>query len=318
MRNDPKEAGRLAARFVDYYKMLGVERNVSPEDLQKAYRKLARRYHPDISDEADAEERFKEVGEAYEVLKDPEARAHYDKMGYRSGQNVNPPPGWSGAGNMGGDFSDFFRMHFGDRMHRGFRREVPRHEDIFGQMFGGPPTVEKSHVTISLREACSGTERELVQRRRQPTPHGGWREVEHRAKVRIPAGATDGTTLRLRGQGAESPAGRGDLLLTVKIAPDDTFRLEGHDLHVEVFVDAWEAALGGEVVVPTLEGDVSMKIPAGVQPDQKLRLRRKGLPRKGGERGNLYARVRVRIPKNLSDCAKELWEALASESDDDD
>lgn len=312
----------MSVKFIDYYKLLGVERGASQDEIQKAYRKLARKYHPDISKEPDAEDRFKELGEAYEVLKDPESRARYDRFGrgYRAGQGVNPPPGWQShgwagdPGDMGG-FSDFFRTFFGDRAPRGYRREVNFQDDPFANLWSqGTPREERAEVQISLREAYAGTQRELVMRRREPTPHGGWNDVEHSVTVRIPPGATEGTTLRLRGQGSPGPTGNGDLLLTVRVAPDPDFRLEGRDLHVEVSVDPWVAALGGEIAVPTLDGEATTKVPAGIQPGQKLRLRGKGLRRKKGAAGDLYAKVRVRIPKELSADARALWEQLALEA----
>jgi curved DNA-binding protein len=316
----------MSVKFIDYYKLLGVERDASQDEIQKGYRKLARKFHPDISKEPDAEDRFKELGEAYEVLKDPEARARYDRFGHghRAGQTVRPPPGWQGQAwggdpaDMGG-FSDFFRTFFGDRAPpRGYRREVNFQDDPFrGGFHAPPPRDERADVTVSLREVFAGTQRELKMRRREPTPHGGWREVERSVTVRIPAGAKHGTVLRLRGQGASGPMGNGDLLLKVKVAADPEFRLEGHDLHVDVTVNPWDAVLGAEIQVPTLEGAVSMKVPPGVQPGQKLRLRGKGLPRRKGAAGDLYAHVGVKIPKKVSEEAAALWRQLAEDPDDD-
>lgn len=313
----------MSVKFIDYYKLLGVDRGATQDEVQKAYRKLARKYHPDISKEPDAEERFKELGEAYEVLKDPEARARYDRFGRgnREGHTVRPPSGWQGqawGGDSGemGDFSEFFKTFFGDRARHGggFRREVNFQEDPFGAGWAAPPPEERAEVTISLREAFSGTQRELVMRRREPTPHGGWSEGERSVTVRIPPGAVEGTTLRLRGQGAQGPGGKGDLLLTIKVAPDPRFRLAGHNLHVDVEVNPWEAVLGAELQVPTLDGTATTKIPAGVQPGQKLRLRGKGLPGKKGGRGDLFAHIKLRIPKNVSESAQALWRQLAEES----
>ena len=315
----------MSVKFIDYYKVLGVKRDATQDEIQKAYRKLARKYHPDLSKEADAEDRFKELGEAYEVLKDAEARARYDRFGRgnHAGQSVRPPPGWQGQswggdpGDMGG-FSDFFRTFFGDRAPSGFRREVNFQDDPFAPGWGQRPPEERAEVAVGLREVFSGTQRELIMRRREPTPHGGWRDVENSVTVRIPAGATDGTVLRLRGQGGHGPTGqKGDLLLTVRVQPDPEFRLEGHNLHVDIEVDIWDAVLGAEAQVPTLDGPVTTKVPPGIQPGQKLRLRGKGLPKRKGGPGDLYAHITVRIPKKVSDRAATLWRQLAEESTDE-
>src|SRR3954463_10514732 len=265
-------------KYKDYYKVLGVERAASEEDIKKAYRRLARKYHPDVSKEANAKEKFQEVSEAYETLRDKEKRAAYDSLGsgFRPGQDFRPPPDWfdrSGAGRQEDmrdvDLSDLFEQMgiFGRAAGRrgGFGRSVP----IPGEDFETP-------VRITLEEAARGTERAFQMDGQSLT-------------ARIPKGATDGLRLRLRGKGGPGTNGgpAGDLYLQIVLEPHALFRPRGHDLEIEVPVTPWEAALGAQVDVPTLDGRVTMKTPAGSKGGQKLRLSGKGLPRPGGRAGDL-------------------------------
>ena len=288
-------------KYKDYYKILGVERGAGEDDIKKAYRKLARKYHPDVSKEPNAKEKFQEVSEAYETLRDKEKRAAYDSLGsFRPGQDFRPPPDWVnrfGSGHAedlhGVDLSDLFEQM-----------------GIFGRAQGRRPGAGRRNMPIpgedyevaahlKLEEAYRGAEREMQ--------IGG-----QTIRARIPRGATDGQRLRLRGKGGPGVNGgaAGDLYLHIVLDPHPLYRVSGHDLHLELPIAPWEAALGAEVNVPTLEGQVRMKIPAGSQTGQKLRLAGKGLPRPGGGAGDLYALLGIVVPGALTAREKELFEAL--------
>jgi curved DNA-binding protein len=291
-------------KYKDYYKILGVERTASEDEVKKAYRKLARKYHPDVSKEANAKERFQEVSEAYETLRDKEKRAAYDSLGsgFRQGQDFRPPPDWFdrfGSGRQEDlrdvDLSDLFEQMgiFGRAQgRRGFGRNVP----IPGEDYETP-------VRITLEEAFRGTERQL--------------QLDgHVIRARIPKGATDGQRLRLRGKGGPGANGGppGDLYLQIVLEPHPLFRVRGHDLEIEVPIAPWEAALGAQVEVPTLEGRVTVKIPPGSKAGQKLRLAGKGLPKPGGGAGDLYAVLDMVVPATLTDREKKLYEELRDTS----
>lgn len=294
-------------KYKDYYKTLGVARGASGDDIKKAYRKLARKYHPDVSKEADAKERFQEVAEAYETLKDAEKRAAYDNLGsHASGQDFRPPPDWSERFGRGRtsfediDLSDLFEtlgvrggMRNGMRGGRGARRgSIPIPGDDYVMT-----------VRLRLEEAAQGVEREF-------------RIGERSLHARIPKGATDGERLRLRGKGGPGAGGGppGDLYLDIVLEPHPLFRASGHDLDIEVPLAPWEAALGAQIDVPTLEGGVSMKVPAGSRSGQKLRIAGKGLPKPGGGSGDLYAVLTIVVPAALSERDKSLYEALREAS----
>src|SRR6185436_131557 len=282
-------------KYKDYYGILGVERGAGDEEIKKAYRKLARKYHPDVSKEANAKERFQEVSEAYETLRDKEKRAAYDSLGsHRPGQDFRPPPDWFdrfGAGRAEDlrdvDLSDLFEQmgifaRAGGRR-GGFGRSVP----IPGEDYETP-------VRITLEEAARGTERAFQMDGQSLT-------------ARIPKGATDGQRLRLRGKGGAGMNGgaAGDLYLQIALEPHPLYRARGHDLEIEVPVTPWEAALGAEVEVPTLEGRVTMKVPPGSKGAQKLRLSGKGLPMPGGGAGDLYAALEIVVPATLTEPEKK-------------
>ncbi len=304
-------------QYKDYYKTLGVGRDATPEAIKKAYRLLARKYHPDVSKEANAEEKFKEVAEAYEVLKDAEKRAAYDQLGaYQPGQDFHPPPDWEqhfGPGHFhfssrggGGDFSDFFSGLFGmgmggGRSGGGFAMQ--------GQDF-------EVQVAVSLEDALHGTEATLQLNIPEMGEGGALTRVPKTVKVRIPKGVTDGHKLRVPGKGGKGMGGApdGDLYLHIQLKPHPLFKPSGHDLYLEVPVAPWEAALGATVEVPTLEGRARIKIPPGARPGQKLRLTGKGLPKHGHGSGDLYAVVQVVTPDHPSDQEKALFEELAKVS----
>lgn len=291
----------MAVEFQDYYQVLNVAKTASAQEIQKAYRKLARTYHPDINKDKDAEEKFKKINEAYEVLKNPEARKRYDMLGanYEKGQPFTPPPGsWQNVhvdfGDLGdlGGYSSFFEQFFGGgRSRRGARyTRAPQ-----------PPMAEEAIIEISLEEAMRGTEKELLI---QDDFQGS---QSRQLRVKIPPGATEGARIRLKGQASS----KGDLILIVKLKPHPLFSASKHDLHTSIAISPWEAALGTSVSVPTLDATkITMKVPAGTQNGKKLRLRQKGLPAKNAPAGDLIVEMRVVIPTSLSVEEKELFEKL--------
>ena len=339
----------MPVQYKDYYEVLGVSRTASDEEIKKAFRKLARQYHPDVAkDKKGAENKFKEINEAYEVLGDPAKRKRYDELGpgWKSGQEFRPPPGWEafqgpfgGNGARGGGFE----FHFGGT---GF-------SDFFEQLFGsmgrggagggrGPFAPEdfaergrdiEGDIMVTLEEAVRGSvrsisvEREIVcdqcggtgqRNQRVCTKCGGSGRVAktEQFQVKIPAGVTDGQRLRVPGRGGAGTPGAaaGDLFLRIRLARHPDFQVEGHDLIYEAELAPWEAVLGSQVAVPSLNGRVSIKIPPGTQGGQRLRVRGHGLPVRGGGRGDLMVVVRVQVPQKISDKERAMWEQLARES----
>ena len=306
----------MSVRFKDYYQILGVSRDADAAAIKKAFRELARKYHPDVSKESDATERFTEINEAYEVLKDPEKRKRYDTLGvsYANGQSFEPPPGFEGMNfdfgdgrGQATDFSDFFSMLFG-------RGGFGGGGGGFGDAFGGrAPRRARGHdveaeLRLTLAELAQGGKKQFALR----DEAGNSREFA----VTIPAGTTDGTRIRLAGQGGPGAAGgtAGDLFLRVRVEPDPRFEVDGADLRTTLDVAPWEAALGESVEVPTLDGSVVLKVPAGTASGQTLRLRGLGLPRAATLRGDLLVRVRIVVPKGLSDDERRLFEELRERS----
>jgi curved DNA-binding protein len=300
-------------KYKDYYKTLGVERGAGEDDIKKAYRRLARKYHPDVSKEKDAEEKFKELGEAYEALKDAEKRAAYDQLGtYSPGQDFRPPPDWERQFGQGHGFGEFAGADFGDFF-----------ADLFGsaQRAGGRGTRSAAAagrdcevaVPITLEESSHGVERDLRLEMPEPGPHGRMVHTPKTIKVRIPKGAADGQKLRVPGKGGPGAHGgpAGDLYLNVVIEPHPLFKASGRDLTLEVPLAPWEAALGASVEVPTLEGRVRLKIQPGARTGQKMRIAGKGLPKPGGGHGDFYAVLQIVVPPTLSDEEKALFEELA-------
>ncbi|WP_018111685.1 DnaJ C-terminal domain-containing protein [Thermus igniterrae] len=268
----------------DYYAILGVPRNATQEEIKRAYKRLARQYHPDVNKSPGAEERFKEINEAYAVLSDPEKRKIYDTYGTTTPPPPPPPGGYDFGGFEVEDFSDFFQELFGGGLFGGRRTRPRRGRDL------------RAELPLSLEEAFHGGEKNLEVNGRRIT-------------VRIPPGVQEGAVIRVPGMGnpGEPP---GDLLLSVRLLPHPVFRLEGTDLHATLDVPAPIAVVGGKVRAPTLEGPVEVTIPPKTQAGRKLRLRGKGFPGPHG-RGDLYLEVRVVIPERLTPEEEALWKRLA-------
>jgi len=295
--------------FKDYYKTLGVGRTATAEEIKRAYRTLARKYHPDVSKESGAEARFKEIGEAYEVLQDPEKRAAYDQLGtrWRAGQDFTPPPDW-GAGfefapgrfstAEAAEFSDFFSSLFGNFARQGDANRA-RGED------------RHAKIVIPLEDAFRGATRAITLRAPQLDAQGRVVLREHTLNVRIPKGIRDGQLIRLAGQGAPGAGGApgGDLYLEVHFDPHALYRVEGHDLSLTLPLAPWEAALGATVKAPTPVGVVEVKIPPGSQSGRRLRLKGRGIPGEPG--GDLYLVLDVVLPRADTERAKELYHAMA-------
>jgi len=339
----------MAVKFHDYYETLGVARSATDEEIKRAYRKLARDYHPDLNKAPEAEQKFREVQEAYEVLSDPEKRKKYDRLGarWKEGEEFRPPEDWGEAFGFGGGNARGARVNVEDFMGGGGGRFSDFFEALFGQMgggaggraagFSGPAgataggartRAARSHaqrgqdvegaLTISLDEAHRGAKRsvqlQITERDEQGRPQRRTKTFD----VQIPPGTTDGSTIRLSGQGGPGVGGGapGDVLLRIGVAPHPRFRLLGHDLETTLRIAPWEAALGDKVDVPTLDGDVTLTIPAGAQGGQKLRLRGRGLRtrRDSEERGDLYVLLQIAIPRDPSDEQRSLLEQLRDAS----
>jgi len=300
--------------FRDYYQTLGVAREAPADDVKKAYRKLARKYHPDVSKEPDAEKRMKEVNEAYEVLSDPEKRAAYDQLGknHQPGQDFRPPPGWDAgfefsehgrSGAEAADFSDFFAEIFG-RMGRGPRRGGAAHAQ---------GNDHHARILLDLEDAFSGATRQITLRAPKLDGEGRLTLQEHTLEVSIPKGIREGQVIRLAGQG-EPGVGDGkpgDLLLEVQFKPHARLRTDGRDLLLTLPVAPWEAALGAVVRVEVPGGALDVRIPAGAQTGRQLRVRGKGLP--ADPPGDLLLDIRIVAPPATTPKAKELYETMARE-----
>jgi len=313
----------MAVQFRDYYETLGVSKTASEDEIKSAFRKLARKYHPDVAkDKKAAEEKFKQINEAYEVLSDPEKRRKYDQLGENWNQpgGFQPPPPWGGGqpgggfrrwggGDDGGvefefggtGFSDFFEAFFGGG----------RGRSAFGGFGQRGTTAERGNdveadIMVTLEEALHGSTRQVSLRR------AGSKKTET-YQVKIPRGVREGQRIRLAGQGEAGERGgkSGDLFLRVRLARHPDFSVEGSDLVHEVKIAPSQAVLGDQIIVPTLEGNARLKLPPGTQGGQRFRLRGRGLPGVSGQRGDLYVVVQISIPKKLSEGERELWEQLA-------
>ncbi|MGI6456147.1 MAG: DnaJ C-terminal domain-containing protein [bacterium] len=329
----------MTVKYKDYYEILGVKRDASQEEIKKAFRTLARQYHPDSTKKPDAEEKFKEINEAYEVLKDPEKRKRYDALGanWHTGQDFQPPPGWENVqfdfrGGPGGQsfefhtfgspggFSDFFEMlfggggPFGNRFNAGFDDLSDLHRQ---RGYRSQTTAQKGHdaeaeVEITLEEAYHGASKSITFMVQETDSNGYVTSTPKHYDIKIPAGTREGTRIRLSGQGGQGIYGgsAGDLYIKVKLVPHPLYKVDGSDLETQVHVEPWQAALGSHIQIQTLDGPVTTRLPAGTSSGKRLRLRGKGLPKKGGTRGDLYARIQITVPKNLTDEQRRVYEEL--------
>jgi curved DNA-binding protein len=301
--------------YKDYYSILGVARNAPEDEIKKSYRKLARKYHPDVSKEPRAEERFKEVQEAYEVLKDAKKRSAYDQLGanWKSGQDFKPPPGWQSSGNFEdifagegadniGNFSDFFSMLFGRQARGGAgdfqeaQRQQQRGQD------------QHAKIKVSLEDAYQGATRTIQLQIPARDARGRVRYTDRTLKVNIPKGVISGQQLRLAGQGSQG----GDLFLEIELESHPLYSLQGHDIYLTLPVTPWEAALGTKISVPTLGGRVELKLAPGSQGGQKLRLKARGLPAKP-QTGDQYVVLQIMTPPATSDSQRALYQKMAEE-----
>jgi len=305
--------------FKDYYDIMGVERDATQDAIKKAYRKLARKYHPDVSKEADAEDRFKQLGEAYEVLKDPEKRAAYDQLGanYQAGQDFHPPPDWdagfefSGGGFTGGDssaYSDFFESLYGQAQGGNpFGGRGASGRAGFGG--GGQMQGEDHHakVVIDLEDAFNGATRNITLHAPEVDAQGHVVTRERTLAVNIPKGVRQGQRIRLSGQGSPGFGGgpAGDLYLEIEFRSHQHYRAEGRDLYLTLPIAPWEAALGAKVTVPTPAGNVGLTIPEGSTSGRKMRLKGRGIP--GKTPGDLYVELSIALPPADSDESKQLY-----------
>ena len=337
----------MAVEFKDYYKTLGVSRTASEDEIRKAFRKLAREYHPDVAkDKAKAENKFKDINEAYEVLSDKEKRNKYDTLGADWKGGFAPPPGggqsyrtWrfgtpgQGAEDFefgGTGFSDFFEQFFGGG---GRGRSTGRGGSVFEQNIAERGQDLEADIMVTLSEALTGAVRPISLRRNVKCERchgtgqmqnrvcpscGGTGQIARTEKyqVKIPAGVRAGQKLRLAGQGEAGFGGApsGDLYLRVKFAAHPDFRVEGGNIFYDLDLAPWEAALGTSVEIPTLQTPVNIKIPPGTQDGQRLRVKERGLPSRDGKNGDLYVVAQIVMPKEISERERELWEKLASES----
>jgi curved DNA-binding protein len=319
----------MAVQYRDYYEVLGVPRSASDAEIKKAFRKLAREHHPDVAkDKKKAEEKFKEINEAYEVLGDPEKRKKYDQLGanWKSGAEFRPPPGWEsfsggrgfrGGQTPGGDFefqfggtgfSDFFEQLFGS-MGRGGggARGFGRQGGLAGEDLAERGRDVEGDILVTLEEATTGSVRAVTVR------HNSHAETY---QVKIPAGVSEGQRLRVAGRGEAGSGGgqAGDLYLRVRFARHPDFDVQDHNLIYEAELAPWEAVLGTSLSVPTLNGRVNIKIPPGTGNGRKLRVRGRGLPQHGGGQGDLIVVTRVEVPEKVTEAERKLWEGLAKES----
>ena len=314
----------MSVAFKDYYEILGVPRNATAAEIKKAYRTLARKYHPDVAkDPKAAEAKIKELNEANEVLRDPETRRRYDELGehWRDPERqAASQRGFRGDGEGasefhfdGTGFSDFFEQFFGSRGHAATGRGRPRWSDEGAEPFAQPGQDIEGDIMVTLDEALRGSKRTITLQRTDP---GTGRTSTQTLRVTIPVGVREGQLIRLAGIGQEGIGGGapGHLYLRVRFATHPDFRVRGDDLYFDLELAPWEAVIGTTVRMPTLDGMVALKIPAGTAAGRHMRLRGKGLPRGDGTRGDLYAIVSIQVPDQVTPEEKALWEQLATKS----
>ncbi|MBS0239000.1 MAG: DnaJ domain-containing protein [Proteobacteria bacterium] len=298
--------------FKDYYKILGVERNATEDDIKRAYRKLARTYHPDINKEAGAEAKFKEIGEANDVLSNPEKRAAYDQLGkdYQAGQDFRPPPNWDAGFEFSGrpaegEFSDFFEAIFGAA-----RAQRPGRTQTTFRMRG-----EDHHakIIVDLQDALDGATRTITLRVPEVDDGGHVLVRDKSLTVQIPKGVTEGQSIRLKGQGSPGIGGgpAGDLYLEIRFKPDSPYRVVGKDLYFDLPIAPWEAALGASVKMPTPAGAIMLKVPPGSAHGRELRVKGRGIP--AAPPGDLYAVLKIVWPPANNEKARQVYEEMAKE-----
>jgi curved DNA-binding protein len=311
--------------YKDYYKILGVERDATQDDIKRAYRKMARTFHPDVNKEAGAEAKFKDAGEAYEVLKDPEKRAAYNELGanWKQGQDFRPPPNWdqgfefSGGGYTQADsaqFSDFFENLFGQARAAGGGAGHGGRGGFSGRReFHAQGEDHHAKVVIDLRDAYNGAKRSITLRVPEVDETGHVAVKDRTLNVTIPKGVREGQHIRLAGQGAPGmgKGQPGDLYLEVQFAPDPVFRVEGKDVYLDLPIAPWEGALGASVKAPTPEGAVMLKIPPGTTKGRTMRLKGKGIP--GSPPGDLHAVLKIELPQADTDKAKDIYRQMERE-----
>lgn len=317
--------------YKDYYEILGVDKKSSKEEISKAYKKLAKKYHPDLNpNDPKAEDKFKEVTEAYEVLKDDEKRKLYDSLGsnWQHGQNFQPPPGYEnvhfhhrgGQGGAGFDFSDFFENIFGGGFGssgRGFQRSSRdfQRDPFSGAGFSRKGQDAEASLELSLEEAYQGGTKSITLQEQVIGPDRRPQVQDKTLQVNIPAGIKDGNKIRLSGQGSAGfgSGQAGDLYLKVKVLPHPVFKPDGNNIIYDLALAPWEAALGGKVRIPTLDGDIEMSIPEGISSGQKLRIRGKGMGR-GSAKGDQLVRIMIKVPEKTTQEEQELWKKLSQVS----
>jgi curved DNA-binding protein len=331
----------LSVKFQDYYQTLEVSRTASQEEISKAFRKLARKYHPDVNKDPSAESKFKQLNEAYEVLKDPEKRARYDQLGenWKAGQDFQAPPGWENIFQQfsqgqqtqraqggrrgpqtatfqfggGSGFSDFFDTLFGGNA--GFGGNEGFTSQRTG-VFERDGESQSASINIPLEDAYHGASKSISITTTERNAQGLAELKKKNLKIKIPPGSFDGRVIRLKGMGGKGSGGGadGDLLLTVHITPNAAMQLEGNNIVSSLPISPWEAALGAKVPVQTLEGTVSVSVPPGSQTGQRLRLRGKGFPAAGGAKGDLLVELKIMVPTTLTEHEKQAFNELASTS----
>lgn len=300
--------------YKDYYEILGLERSTSQDEIKRAYRKIARKYHPDINQGADTEAKFKDAGEAYEVLKDPEKRAAYDQLGanWQSGEQFRTPPDWEpGFGFSGGGYTDADQASFSDFFETLFGQA--RHSQGPSQQFHAAGQDQHARINVDIADVFSGATRTLTLRMQEVDRAGRVRMKDHNIAVHIPKGVGEGQHIRLKGQGQPGLGGgpSGDLFLEVTFNPHPVFKVEGRDIYLDLPVTPWEAALGGKIKMPTPAGQVDIAIPKNARSGQKLRLKGRGIP--GPAPGNLIAVLQIVNPPVKTDEGRALYEQMARE-----
>ena len=303
-------------KFKDYYEILGVARIATIEEIKKSYKKLAHQYHPDISKEINAEEKFKEIGEAYATLKDKEKRAAYDELGkHPTGQEFKPPPNWghnqSNPFGQGGQYSSqngVDNIDLAD-LFAHFSKHNQPNQQVSGQDY-------ELTAQISLEDAYIGITHDLNFTVPEYDNKGHLKQMPHTFKARIPKGISNGTKMLLRGKGGKGLNGglNGNLYLNISFKPHPLFRVVNHDLFIDVPITPWEAAFGASIKVPTLENMVNLKIPIGIKSGQKMRIAKRGMPKQNAEHGDLFAQIQIVIPHTLNEREKVLFTELASAS----